>query len=88
MEPRSRAAARRNDLDADQRQPTIRRRGRTRTTNPKPCRRSSGNAIHTSFNHRGTITASPVLRPPAESAGPATRHGAVGCDLGALGRRG
>src|SRR5215203_2946328 len=31
--PRSRAAARRNDLDADQRQSTIRRRGRTRTQN-------------------------------------------------------
>jgi hypothetical protein len=66
--PRSRAAARRNDLDADQRQPTIRRRGRTRTTSAKPCQRSSGNATHASFNHRGTIAGSLVLRPPAESA--------------------
>jgi hypothetical protein len=34
----------------------------------KPCRRSPADAIHTSFNHRGTIAGSPVLRPPAESA--------------------
>ena len=58
--PRSRAAARRNDLDSDQRQPTIRRRGRTRPTSAKPCQGSSGNATHTSFNHRGTIAGSRV----------------------------
>ena len=58
MEPRSRAAARRNDLDADQRQPTIKRRGREPTTSAKPCQRSSGNATHASFNHRGTIAGS------------------------------
>jgi hypothetical protein len=56
--PRSRAAASRNDLDADQRQSTIRRRARTRTTNALPRRRSSADAIHTSFNHRGTIAGS------------------------------
>ena len=70
--PRSRAAARRNDLDADQRQSTIRRRGRARTTNAKPSRPSSADALHTSVNHRGTIAASRVLRPPARRLLPVT----------------
>jgi hypothetical protein len=56
--PHSRAAARRNDLDADQRQPTIRRRGRSRTRSAEPSQGSSGNATHASFSHRGTITGS------------------------------
>jgi hypothetical protein len=49
MGPRSRAAATRNHLDPDQRQPTIRRRGRSRNTSA--CQRSSGNATHASFSH-------------------------------------
>jgi hypothetical protein len=31
------------------------------TTSAKPCRRGSADAIHTSFNHRGTIAGSRVL---------------------------
>src|SRR5215218_700273 len=40
---------------------------------PRPAnarQRSSANATHASFNNRGTLAGSHVLRPPAESAEP------------------
>jgi hypothetical protein len=58
--PRPRSGEEERPFDADQRQPTIRRRGRSRTRSAEPCQGSSGHATHASFSHRGTITGSRV----------------------------
>src|SRR5207342_331096 len=66
--PRSRGAARRNDLDADQRQPTIRRRGRTRP-HPRNPASAAQETLHTPASTTVALSQySCVRRPPTESA--------------------
>jgi hypothetical protein len=66
--PRSRPATRRNNLDTDQRHPTMGSEERQRSTGEPITYAGSGETRGSSLGNRGTIAGRRVLQPPPESA--------------------